>query len=50
MDYSSLVQGNAIELNVSYLPRGAYILHALNSQGNAYETRAFAVTLGPLWT
>lgn len=36
MDYSSLVQGNAIELNVSYLPRGTYILHALNSKGNVH--------------
>ena len=34
LDYSSLVQGNEIELNVSSLPRGAYILHVVNSKGN----------------
>lgn len=33
MDQSAIVQDNAIELEVSSLPRGAYILHAINSSG-----------------
>jgi hypothetical protein len=33
MDQSAIVQDNAIELEVSSLPRGAYILHAVNSSG-----------------